>query len=348
MNLLALDPPFEEDFLSTSTFLSKPKLIDERISFVKNGGPKLQKLINSITVNHKQGQTIVQDECEIIAELQQILSTSSALVDDLYQEVQHLQVKLDNILEGDLKMNQQALDKEQLDNLNIRPIQDGTKPILDSKNKVNFDFDTASKMSQQDTIMNTDQQVKTHNIFQQSLDNIQTSEMIQNEKPQSYNQYIKHDLKEYEDLDDYLRELQSELQDNNKVKEELEEVDYDIWFAKKSKNYDGRTNFQQAKKDQQVTNSLYIKNIDKKAKRKDFINLLLPFFEDSQTKLDVEVEVIIMQKGKMRGQGFMNFKEISKTVEIYDALQGIVIGQKPIQMEFSASGNNKRVKKDSN
>lgn len=41
----------------------------------------------------------------------------------------------------------------------------------------------------------------------------------------------------------------------------------------------------------------------------------------------------------------MNFKEISKAVEIYDAMQGIVLGQKPIHLEFSASGNNKRIKK---
>ena len=44
-----------------------------------------------------------------------------------------------------------------------------------------------------------------------------------------------------------------------------------------------------------------------------------------------------MQKGKMRGQGFMNFKDTDKAVEIFDALNGIVIGQKAIKLEFSAS-----------
>lgn len=40
----------------------------------------------------------------------------------------------------------------------------------------------------------------------------------------------------------------------------------------------------------------------------------------------------------------MNFKDLDKAVEIYDALQNIVIGQKAIQIEFSASGKAKRAK----
>jgi RNA recognition motif-containing protein len=55
---------------------------------------------------------------------------------------------------------------------------------------------------------------------------------------------------------------------------------------------------------------LYIKNIDKRVDRKDLIEVLLPFFDNNQEQLDKEVEVIIMKKGRMRGQGFMNFVDI--------------------------------------
>jgi hypothetical protein len=35
--------------------------------------------------------------------------------------------------------------------------------------------------------------------------------------------------------------------------------------------------------------------------RKDFVKILLPFFEDKLEVLEKEVEIIVMQKGKMRG-----------------------------------------------
>jgi hypothetical protein len=49
--------------------------------------------------------------------------------------------------------------------------------------------------------------------------------------------------------------------------------------------------------------SLYLKNLDKKLERKDFIDRIGHLFEDVNT----EVEIIVMKKGRMRGQGFMNF-----------------------------------------
>jgi hypothetical protein len=49
--------------------------------------------------------------------------------------------------------------------------------------------------------------------------------------------------------------------------------------------------------------SLYLKNLDKKVERKDFIDRIGHLFEDVNT----EVEIIVMKKGRMRGQGFMNF-----------------------------------------
>lgn len=33
-----------------------------------------------------------------------------------------------------------------------------------------------------------------------------------------------------------------------------------------------------------------------------------------------------MQKGKMRGQGFMNFKDLNKAVEVFEAINGLVLG----------------------
>ncbi|CDW88219.1 rna-binding protein 40-like [Stylonychia lemnae] len=181
--------------------------------------------------------------------------------------------------------------------------------------------------------------------FQNKDTNIDPYTSIQYSKQELYQ--IKQQvvqIEQFEDVDDYLKHLELQITQNDKAQQELQELDYDIWFQKQSKAPDGRVNFQQAKRDKQVTKSLYIKNIDKRGERKDFIKLLLPFFDDDQAKLENEVDVTIMNKGRMRGQGFMNFKDTNKAVEIYDALQGIVIGQKGIQIEFSASGKPKRVK----
>jgi RNA recognition motif-containing protein len=78
-------------------------------------------------------------------------------------------------------------------------------------------------------------------------------------------------------------------------------------------------------------NSLYLKNLDKKVERKDFVERIGQMFED----VDKEVEIVVMKKGRMRGQGFMNFQNPQKAKEVYEALQGIVIGQKAVQIEFS-------------
>jgi RNA recognition motif-containing protein len=68
---------------------------------------------------------------------------------------------------------------------------------------------------------------------------------------------------------------------------------------------------------------------------------LLPFFGNDKDQLEQEVEIIVMKKGKMRGQGFMNFKSVDKAMEVFDAFNGIVLGNKAISLEFS---QNKRLK----
>jgi RNA recognition motif-containing protein len=68
--------------------------------------------------------------------------------------------------------------------------------------------------------------------------------------------------------------------------------------------------------------SLYLKNLDKKVERKDFIDRIGHLFEDVNT----EVEIIVMKKGRMRGQGFMNFLNEQKAKEVHEILQGLVIG----------------------
>ena len=45
----------------------------------------------------------------------------------------------------------------------------------------------------------------------------------------------------------------------------------------------------------------------------------------------------------MRGQGFINFKSVEKAIEVHEALNGIVIGQKAISLDFSAN-NSKKLK----
>lgn len=82
------------------------------------------------------------------------------------------------------------------------------------------------------------------------------------------------EIKEYEDVDAYLKDLQTKVLNNTETQEELQTIDYDIWFTKKSR----QSNLANAKK--QVTSSLYIKNIDKVAERKDLVKLLLPFFNE--------------------------------------------------------------------
>lgn len=37
----------------------------------------------------------------------------------------------------------------------------------------------------------------------------------------------------------------------------------------------------------------------------------------------------------MRGQGFMNFKDLNKAVEVFEAINDLVLGQKSIKVEFS-------------
>ena len=81
-------------------------------------------------------------------------------------------------------------------------------------------------------------------------------------------------------------------------------------------------------------------NIDKRVERKDFVKILLPFYDNQIEELEKDVEILIMKKGKMRGQGFLNFKSMEKAVEIFDSLNGIVLGNKSLKMEFSS---NKRV-----
>lgn len=46
--------------------------------------------------------------------------------------------------------------------------------------------------------------------------------------------------------------------------------------------------------------------------------MLLPFFDNDIEKVDKEVEIIIMKTGKMRGQGFLNFKRQEMAIEIFD------------------------------
>lgn len=57
-----------------------------------------------------------------------------------------------------------------------------------------------------------------------------------------------------------------------------------------------------------MTASLYIKNLDRKVERADLVERLLPLFKNERGRVEEEVEIVVMKKGKMRGQGFMNFK----------------------------------------
>ena len=57
-----------------------------------------------------------------------------------------------------------------------------------------------------------------------------------------------------------------------------------------------------------MTPSLYIKNLDKKVERADLVERLLPLFNNEMGRVEDEVEIVVMKKGRMRGQGFMNFK----------------------------------------
>ena len=38
------------------------------------------------------------------------------------------------------------------------------------------------------------------------------------------------------------------------------------------------------------------------------IERLLPLFNNEKGRVEEEVEIVVMKKGRMRGQGFMNFK----------------------------------------
>lgn len=67
---------------------------------------------------------------------------------------------------------------------------------------------------------------------------------------------------------------------------------------------------------------MYLKNLDKKVERKDFVDRIGHLFTD----INSEVEIVVMKKGRMRGQGFMNFQNEQKAKEAYEILQGIVIG----------------------
>ena len=57
-----------------------------------------------------------------------------------------------------------------------------------------------------------------------------------------------------------------------------------------------------------MTSSLYIKNLDKKVERTHLLERLLPLFNNERGRVEEEVEIVVMKKGRMRGQGFMNFK----------------------------------------
>ena len=129
--------------------------------------------------------------------------------------------------------------------------------------------------------------------------------------------------KEFGDVDEYLEDLKERVKEEFKQASDQDKAiineDYDIWFTNKGN-----------RKETEVSNALYIKNIDKKIERKDIINLLMPFFNSDLAALESQVEVIVMKKGKMRGQGFLNFKETDKAVEIQEAINGIALGQKAL------------------
>jgi len=72
--------------------------------------------------------------------------------------------------------------------------------------------------------------------------------------------------------------------------------------------------------------------------RKDLIEIMLPFFENDLKTLEEEVEVVVMKKGRMRGQAFWNFKSLEKAVELKERLNGYVVGVKPLVIEFSRGG----------
>ena len=40
------------------------------------------------------------------------------------------------------------------------------------------------------------------------------------------------EIKSYEDVDEYLKELNNQVINNEKAKQELDNMDYDIWFSK--------------------------------------------------------------------------------------------------------------------
>ncbi len=82
-----------------------------------------------------------------------------------------------------------------------------------------------------------------------------------------------------------------------------------------------------------VSCSLYIKNIDKKVEKEDFIIVLKPLY--GAQIVDEEVEIVVMKKGKMRGQGFMNFKSQEKAIEAKEMLDGMVLSKKPIKVQYS-------------
>ena len=80
---------------------------------------------------------------------------------------------------------------------------------------------------------------------------------------------------------------------------------------------------------------LYIKNLDKKVDSEDMTQALLPLFNGDLRKIEEEVEIVIMKKGRMRGQGFMNFKSVHWATKVKEALDGVMVGTKPLLIEYS-------------
>jgi len=160
--------------------------------------------------------------------------------------------------------------------------------------------------------------------------------MTEKEEIYSYINVKNYDIDEYyKSIESYClnREDEVQLPDEQTIKK-IDYEDFDIWFQKPGLN--NRAQPAEEETEHQISNkSLYVKNISKQATEEDFYEMLVPLFGEDEAQMRKEVTVILMKKGKMRGQGFINCTTPEATKRVQEHLIGFELHGKSLIVQYS-------------
>jgi len=366
MNLLCLEPPFDEHF-SKISMQNADRVLKSKIS-ESIGKSQENSDLSEFSDNFSSDNEIL-DKIELTIKNPQNIS-----------EIRKLKTRNLNRKQKQQKLREYIikLKRKHLTNFSDSSIKSQEIELENAKTLKLQERSKNIRKIKQIPIQISDENIMQIPDLEEEKINLSENNMQTFIHPNEPEKQIIFDTKEIPryDLDDYYNMLNSEINKTDNKKEEnfqppleenigknAENNEFDIWFSDKKKfeipeqiypdEWNAPNSLEELQKNKQENlhllakfqsknpsqpnsenSKLYVKNIPKKIDSKSLEKLVKLILHEYKLE-NALFEIKVMQKGKMRGQGFIDFqtKEIAKIVK--NELHGYTIFNKPLIIEFS-------------